>query len=39
MISDIKFNYFVLIDKKCKFCKCTFIMKLEYERFDFIKYQ
>ena len=38
MIFDIKFNYFVLIDKKCKFCKYTLIMKLN-ERFDFIKYQ
>ena len=38
MIFDIKFNYFASIDKKCKFCKCTLIMKLD-ERFDFIKYQ
>ena len=38
MICDIKFNYFMWINKKCKFCKCTIIMKLD-ERFDFIKYQ
>ena len=38
MIYDIKFNYFVLIDKKFRFCKCTLIMKLD-ERFDLIKYQ
>ena len=38
MTSNIKFNYFVSVDKKCKFCKCTLIMKLD-ERFDFIKYQ
>ena len=36
-IWDIKFNYIVLVDKKCKFCKCTLIMKL-HERFDFVKY-
>ena len=23
MIWDIKFNYIMLIDKKCEFCKCT----------------
>ena len=37
MICDIKFNYIVLVDKKCEFCKCTLIMKL-HETFNFIKY-
>ena len=36
MICNIKFNYIMSIDKKCEFCKCTLIMKLD-ERFDFIK--
>ena len=36
MISDIKFNDFMSIDKKCKFCKCTLIITLD-ERFYFIK--
>ena len=30
MICDIKFNYIMSIDKKCEFCKCTLIMKLNY---------
>ena len=37
MTSNIKFNYFVSIDKKFKFYKYTLIMKLD-ERLDFIKY-
>ena len=36
MISDIKFNDFMSIDKKCKFYKCTLIITLD-ERFYFIK--
>ena len=30
MIYDIKFNYIMSVDKKCEFCKCTFITKLNY---------
>ena len=30
IICNIKFNYIVPIDKKCEFCKCTLIMKLNY---------
>ena len=33
MICDIKFNYIVSIDKKCEFCKCTLIMKLNYYKY------
>ena len=33
MICDIKFNYIMLIDKKCEFCKCTLIMKLNYNKY------
>ena len=27
MICDIKFNYIMLVNKKCELCKCTLIMK------------
>ena len=30
MINDIKFNYIVSVGKKCEFCKCALIMKLNY---------
>ena len=33
MIWDIKFNYIVSINKKCEFCKCTLIMKLNYYKY------
>ena len=33
MIQDIKFNYFVSVDKKCEFCKCALIMKLNYYKY------
>ena len=33
MICDIKFNYIVSIDKKCEFCKYTFIIKLNYHKY------
>ena len=33
MIYNIKFNYIVLIDKKCEFYICTFIMKLNYYKY------
>ena len=33
MICNIKFNYIMLIDKKCEFCKCTLIMKLNYNKY------
>ena len=33
MICDIKFNYIVLTNKKCKFCKCWLIMKLSYYKY------
>ena len=33
MICDIKFNYIVSINKKCEFCKCRLIMKLNYYKY------
>ena len=33
MICDIKYNYITLVDKKCEFCKCTLIMKLNYYKY------
>ena len=32
MICDIKFNY-IVSDKKCEFCKCRLIMKLNYYKY------
>ena len=33
MICNIKFNYIMLIDKKCEFYKCTLIIKLNYRKY------
>ena len=33
MICDIKFNYIVLANKKCEFCNCRLIMKLNYYKY------
>ena len=33
MICNIKFNYIILVNKKYEFCKCTFIVKLNYRKY------
>ena len=33
MICNIKFNYIVLAYKKCEFCKCRLIIKLNYYKY------
>ena len=33
MICNIKVNYIIFVNKKCEFCMCTLIIKLNYRKY------